>query len=284
MKVNFHTHSIYSDGSYTVEELVNRLAKNNVEMASLTDHDTIMAVNEFNKLCDKKGIKTINGIEISCNFPSHLKETIPSAHVLHILGYGYSINKMQDYFDSFYVEHRERIVNEIIEDLKVKYPEFKVTKIRKYPFLCISDLVYSLVASGIYDNEKVSRSYIRETYRHRYYNGNITTKEAIDVIHKCGGKAILAHPSRRGFTGDGFFTNEELDVIVAQLHSEGLDGLEVYYEKFPQELIQENKTIADKYNMLYSFGADTHDDFDSAFVDVDEVKSEKLLLNSPIKW
>ncbi len=41
IKVDFHTHSIYSDGTLTLEELRNLMKDLRVKIFSITDHDTM---------------------------------------------------------------------------------------------------------------------------------------------------------------------------------------------------------------------------------------------------
>ena len=41
MRADLHTHSIYSDGYYTPDELCRRAKENGVELLSVTDHDTM---------------------------------------------------------------------------------------------------------------------------------------------------------------------------------------------------------------------------------------------------
>lgn len=41
MRADLHTHSIYSDGYYTPDELCRRAKENGVELLSVTDHDTL---------------------------------------------------------------------------------------------------------------------------------------------------------------------------------------------------------------------------------------------------
>ena len=41
MRADLHTHSIFSDGYYTPDELCRRAKENGVELLSVTDHDTL---------------------------------------------------------------------------------------------------------------------------------------------------------------------------------------------------------------------------------------------------
>ena len=65
-KIDLHTHSFYSDGSDTIEELIKVLRDNKVEIFSLTDHDTIKGYDEIQQYL-LSDIKLVNGIEFTCN-------------------------------------------------------------------------------------------------------------------------------------------------------------------------------------------------------------------------
>ena len=66
MKIaDLHVHSNNSDGSDSVENLVNELQKNKVEIFALTDHDTIAGCVEITKYIPQN-IKFIPSIELTC--------------------------------------------------------------------------------------------------------------------------------------------------------------------------------------------------------------------------
>ena len=50
MKVDTHIHSLYSDGIYTIEEILDMLLKRNVEVFSITDHDTVDGIKEVKRI------------------------------------------------------------------------------------------------------------------------------------------------------------------------------------------------------------------------------------------
>ena len=84
--VDFHTHSLISDGSCSPTEVVQAAFKNNVKALSLTDHDSISGILEANIASKKYGINFIPGIEISALYPD--------GRMLHILGLGMDINNV----------------------------------------------------------------------------------------------------------------------------------------------------------------------------------------------
>ena len=65
MHSDLHIHSKYSDGTNTIEEIVDIAKKNNVSCISLVDHDTVDGVLELKEKAKKHHIEVINGVEIS---------------------------------------------------------------------------------------------------------------------------------------------------------------------------------------------------------------------------
>ena len=85
--VNFHCHSIYSDGSLGVEELLDQAYKNDLKFIAITDHHTIKAheyiekKNIFSKY-PEDSFKIVSGIEINCLILGCL---------VHVIGLGIDI-------------------------------------------------------------------------------------------------------------------------------------------------------------------------------------------------
>lgn len=75
MKIDFHCHSSYSDGTYTPEQLIRRASERGVEALAITDHDTLAG---YRKLKASPGdVALIPGIELSCQW---------QGKCLHIVG------------------------------------------------------------------------------------------------------------------------------------------------------------------------------------------------------
>ena len=54
--VELHTHTCHSDGSFTVEALVDAAARNGYRALALTDHNTSSGVSRMAALASQKGI------------------------------------------------------------------------------------------------------------------------------------------------------------------------------------------------------------------------------------
>jgi predicted metal-dependent phosphoesterase TrpH len=79
--------------------------------------------------------------------------------------------------------------------------------------------------------------------------------DCITLIHKAGGVAVLAHP----FTL--YLSLEELDQLLGQLTSTGLDGLEVYYSVHTHEQTAQYGQLARKWRLVATGGSDFHGEY-----------------------
>ena len=95
LRTDLHTHSTYSDGFYSPEELCRRAKANGVELLSVTDHDTMNGEEEKRAAAEKYAIRYVSGWEISA-YAGESK--------IHVTGYGCRRNEA--YF-SFMRERRE---------------------------------------------------------------------------------------------------------------------------------------------------------------------------------
>ena len=76
-KIDLHSHSTISDGSYTPAELVTYAASKGVEIMALTDHDDVGGLEQARTVADELGVSLINGVEISVTW---------NKRTIHIVG------------------------------------------------------------------------------------------------------------------------------------------------------------------------------------------------------
>lgn len=89
--IDIHSHTTYSDGSFSVEKLLSEAEKLNLSLLSITDHNTVQAYYELQNpnIRDKFKGKIIPGVEITTTYKG---ETI------EVLGYGFDLELMQQFF------------------------------------------------------------------------------------------------------------------------------------------------------------------------------------------
>src|SRR3989344_7069365 len=88
MKIDLHTHSYFSDGELSPEELVKKAKNTNVSIFAVTDHNFLTDTKTLKDAVKKDGITLIDGIEIST-----LHRLPKSSISLHISGYGKELDK-----------------------------------------------------------------------------------------------------------------------------------------------------------------------------------------------
>lgn len=245
--IDLHTHSTYSDGTLSPRELINLAQKHNIEALALTDHDTINGIEEAVMQGQKLGIEVIAGIEISA---------LHNNTNMHILGYGFNVNDnlLAESINTIQMARQERN-KKIIEKLKkmgheISYDELSREKGRQTGRPHIARL---LVKKGYVKNIAAAFKYFLKDGGPAYEEGyKLDAKDAINVIQKAGGLAVLAHPAKISLS------KTSVDNSIAQLASYGLDGIEVFYPRHSQKEIKKLKKIVALHNLLLTGGSDFH--------------------------
>jgi PAS domain S-box-containing protein len=83
-------------------------------------------------------------------------------------------------------------------------------------------------------------------------HGRLEIGEAIALIHRAGGRVFWAHPLY--FESD----TEQLDVLIGELKSKGLDGIEAIYAQFSETEQLALRSLAQKHDLLICAGTDFH--------------------------
>ena len=84
--IDMHTHTNYSDGDLSPQELIRLAIDKRIGTLAITDHDTIEGIKKVDRSEDiivDSGIEIINGIELSAK---------TDKRKMHILGYGIDLN------------------------------------------------------------------------------------------------------------------------------------------------------------------------------------------------
>jgi len=91
-------------------------------------------------------------------------------------------------------------------------------------------------------------------YVERY---KISPEDAIQLVRKCGGIPVLAHPYT--YTRSGALrTGLDLKRWLPRLWAAGLMGIEAYYPHYPHRITRRLLTLAIRYDLLISGGSDFH--------------------------
>ena len=260
--IDIHSHTTYSDGSSSVEELLNEAEKLNLSLLSITDHNTIQAHFELqnSNIRDKFKGKIISGIEITTTYKG---ETI------EVLGYGFNLETMQQFLNDNVLTFEEKQLKEYdliknrYKDIGVIFDENNISfnpkiescrsafaiEIKKhtenYKFFLNQESINT--ASGFTRNEVYnpkSPLYVDESSLFP------SLETAIQMIHNSGGLAFLAHT----FAYSPNIANELLNII----NNYELDGLECFYTTFTKEQSDYLVSVCNDRKLYMSGGSDFH--------------------------
>lgn len=245
MAGDLHTHTNFSDGSYSPENLVAAAKKIGLHYLAITDHDTIDGVRYLyeNGLYPDRGINIIPGVELSANHPTR---------DIHIVGYNIDIYNevLLEIIDKINEARWERF-SEIIKILQAKKYNIREADVLKIAGTTSSigraHIARTLVKIGAFKT-------VREVFDKLLGKGCPAyvprylpeVDEVIDVIHQAGGKAALAHPK---LVGD--------DELVEELCTK-IDALEVYYPCHKPDDVQHYYFLAKRHNLMITGGSDFH--------------------------
>lgn len=245
LKADLHSHTYYSDGFYSPEELILKARDAGLNCISITDHDNVDSYEEALQASVKHNIILIAGTEISAEHKG--KET-------HILAYFIdpANEELRQYLRNFRVERIKR-AESIIEKLnKLGIPLKKTDVFKKIkgggsigrPHIAIALLEAGFVNS--YQDAFVK--FLGENCPAYIKKNNISAEDAIRLINRCGGLSFIAHPGKNLRDSDTLFELIEL----------GIDGIEVIHPSHTETDIEYFRNIAGQYFLLESGGSDFH--------------------------
>ena len=248
MLVDFHMHSIYSDGVKSPEELLRHALDCNLSMMALTDHDEIdgiKALRAAQKQLDlEKTIKIINGCEFSADYKDKS---------IHILGYRFdeTNQELKDFIQYFKAKREERIDEIIKRCNNAGYVISKDDLLKKFPKTQAYGRPHigQLLIDGGYakDINEVFKGILRKDSPCYVPKVKVEVPHIIDIIHKAGGLAVMAHPK--------LVTSDE---YVVEMLAYDFDGMEVYHTKHNDDDVKRYKALAKEHNLFITGGSDYH--------------------------
>lgn len=245
--VDFHTHSTFSDGTFTPTELINHAVKVGLSAIALTDHDTVNGIEEAIEASKNKAIEFIPGIEFS----------VADGTEIHIIGL-FIDHKNKTLLDIIQKTRSQREVRmkgviEKLQNLGFKITYEEAQKLAGGDFVGRAHIAHILMDKGYVSTVKEAfDKYIGLNKPCYVEKKEITPKDAITAIRSAGGLAFLAHLHQTKFDF------QKLDKLLEELKGYGLNGIEGYYTEYTNEHIKDFRTLAQKHGLFYSGGSDFH--------------------------
>lgn len=240
-KIDLHTHSLFSDGTCSPEEVVHAALKSGAAIFALTDHDTTDGVSLAEKVCREHRILFTPGVEISTREHDHLHFT------------GYNVDVTNPEFQSFLVQNRQNRKERICQIIR-QLAEFGLDLTEEDVFKRAPNTVSrahvadALKAKGIVPSRQEGfRRYLVQGQPGYVPSAGVSAVEAIRHIKRAGGIAVIAHP---GIVSEHWNFPAWTEA--------GLDGIEVFYPAHTFTMKQDLLALTRKYGLIATAGSDYH--------------------------
>lgn len=245
MKVDLHTHSTYSDGTDSLDDLILKCRSNGIEYVSLTDHDCIGGTKDFLKKASSNGINAIPGIEFSAEHPTEL----------HILCYNYDQDDpvLNDALNYLLDERKTRIVKmmRLLQDDGFRISDEELQELIGNGVPTRPHIGQLLVNKGYCKTVKEAfERYIGVGCKYFVKKGILTKEEIFSISEKASGTTVLAHPAK--------IHEPDFEKLLHKLLDFGLKGIEVFYPIHSDRECSYYMSIADRYGLMITQGSDNH--------------------------
>ena len=244
--IDLHTHSTFSDGTFTPLQLVKYAEEKGLKAFALTDHDTTEGVKEAKSI--ETNVEVISGVEISTRYDKN---------EIHIVGLYVNendadLNKQLKY----YREKRVTRNFEILEKLNSLGVDITIDDVKES---CTGDVISrahiakALVSKGFVGSytEAFDR-YLGDNKCAYVPRETLNYEESMELITKAGGVPVLAHPLLYKMS------DTNLENMMVKLRQKGLKAVEVYYSTHSNSDTQHIMAMANRVGLIYSGGSDFH--------------------------
>ena len=282
---DLHIHSIHSDGTDSVEELIKNIKTAGIDYFSITDHDSAESAREIyesdylKNLIHDNNLTYVPGIEFSCIF---------EGYKMHILGYDYNpeLKELKEF------EEMKAILKEKnnyrfngLKELGYTFSEKSKKYLNTKPNVRKLDFANLLVSENYFDNIGDAIKVINKVKSNNPYR--LDGGKVVEILSKCGVKMVWAH-SLHGLN-EKPISFEEVEMLAGKLKKLGLSGLECYYSLYNEDEINKLIKIAERLDLFITCGSDYHGknktvklaefSTDSTLVDDNKIKVKSIFKN-----
>lgn len=270
---DMHIHSLYSDGSYSPEEIVRMARASNVELISVCDHNEVRGTLATAPLARAAGLKYLCGVEI---------DAIHRNTDVHILCYGADLSNAALLGRIHHARWAlDEMSVELLRRMQKDYPQLDMDEFQAFPHdtkLGGWKMLQYLQRKGVTRNLRDGFP-LYDRYNVTYAAADFDPiEEIIAAIHAARGRAILAHPGVVFPTG----RLTQFEACVEECMDLGLDGIECYYARHSAGITRSCLNICGRRGALITAGSDCHGAFNHNEIGQTKTPVERLVLGDLI--
>ena len=249
MAVDLHTHSDVSDGSASPSSIIDLAAAARLTAVALTDHDTLVGIEEARTRAEEIGLRLIPGVELSC-------EWVQGGCHMVVLWLEPGPGPLQDKLAALQVA-RDGRNDRILARLATLGIEITAEELAAQSGGGVTGRPH-IAALMV---EKGAVASVRQAFDEYLGNGKpayvgrerLGPEEAIDLAAQSGAVTVLAHPHTLGLDNADAFRR-----ALAGLAEAGLSGMECWYGEYSPAYRQSMVSVARSHGLVPSGGSDYH--------------------------
>ena len=244
---DLHTHSVYSDGTFTPAELIDGAIDAGLSAIAMTDHNTVSGLNEFAAAGEGKPIELVPGVEFT---------TADNGIELHILGLfinpetHYTINSYIDKAATLKEESNYRLVKRLQEHgYDITYVEILENS---KGHVNRANIAAELVKKGYIESiDWAFKNILHKDYGLYEPPERLSSIETIRFIREIGAVAVWAHPYFH-------MTFDQAEEFLPRAVDAGLQGMETIYSTYDDATTKKAKEVCRRFGICESGGSDFH--------------------------
>ena len=246
---DLHSHTLYSDGTLTPTELVQRAAEKGVDVLALTDHDVTDGIREAQQAAELRGIRLVPGVEVSTSW---------EGTTIHVVGLDIDIDNvtLQQGLTGLRQQRDERAleIGSGLEKAGIHGAHEGASSLARGKILSRTHFARYLVEAGhAKDMGKAFRNYLRKGKAGFVRSDWCTLQQGINWIRAAGGRAVIAHPER--YT----LGRVRMERLLSEFREAGGAGIEVVSGSHTPGGVEKFARMACDFELLASRGSDFHD-------------------------
>lgn len=242
-RVDLHIHTTVSDGTWAPQEAARQAIALGMIAIAIADHDEVAGVAPAAAVAEPAGVETVPAVEINTDYADS---------DVHILGYYIDIAhppllRLLAHIRDARIERARKIIDRLAR-LGCHIDEQRVLEIAGPGSVGRPHIAAAMVEAGCVPS--VSHAFDAligrgcPAFVDRY---RLLPAEAISQVHRAGGIAVLAHPSKL-----------RDDLMIEELIADGIQGIEAYHCDHTPAVAEHYRRLALQRGLLVTGGTDSH--------------------------
>ncbi|HVT04826.1 MAG TPA: PHP domain-containing protein [Thermoanaerobaculia bacterium] len=241
---DLHLHTSHSDGLRTSREIIDLAVQLDLGIIAISDHDNLAAYSEILPYALEKEITLVPAVELSCSYRST---------DVHILAYAFDPDsdairgRLQHFRETR--SDRGALIVERLRSSGVDIDLARVEEIAGHGAMGRPHVARALLEKGIVSSiQDAFERFLRPGKPGYVDKERFLVDEAVEMIRRAGGVTVVAHAP----------LYPRWRMIVGELLTLGVDGLEILHPSIDEESRNELLSIARQRDCLRTGGSDDH--------------------------